>query len=286
MSKVAVVADSTCCLPQELFKQYDVSVIPILIVHNGKTYRDGIDITPNEVYQIMRRREELPTTSTPSAGDFLECFAHLGQTTENILCITLTSLQSMTYDTAMLAREQAKETMPDTRIEVFDSRATAGALGLIVLEAARAASRGADLDEAIDVARSVMQRANFLAMVDTLYYLARTGRVARAAAWAGALLDMKPVVEHSPLVGETTGVARPRTRAKAIKRLLDLMSERVGDKPVHVVTCHADELEEGEKLRDEIGRRFNCTELHLTEFTPGMGVHAGPGIVGMGFYTD
>lgn len=286
MKKVAVLTDSTCCLPGELVERYDICLAPLLIVYKGNSYRDGIDISPSEVYKIMRRRKDLPTTSTPSPGDFLDAYCQLSQKAESILCITLTGLQSKTFEAALIARENAREAIPDTTVEVIDSRAVAGALGFIVLEAARVASQGAELTRVASAARNMIGRVNFLAMVDTLFYLARTGRIARAAAWAGAILNMKPILEHSTSVGETTPVARPRTKAKAIERMLELMAERVGDSPVHVIVHHADELEEGERLKAEIGSRFSCAELYLTEFTPGMGVHAGPGILAISFYTD
>ena len=286
MRKVAVIADSTCCLPSELVEKYDIFLVPLFIVYKGNSYRDGIDMSPGEVYTIMRRRKDLPTTSTPSAGDFLNVYRQLSQGAESILCITLTSLQSKTFEAAVMAKEEAREVIPDTAIEVVDSRAVAGALGFVVLEAARVASQGADLPQVANAARSMISRVNLLAMLDTLYYLARTGRIARAAAWAGAALNMKPVLEHSTSIGETTPVARPRTTAKAVKLMLELMAERVGDSTVHVIVHHADEQEEGEKLKAEIGSRFSCAELYLTEFTPGMGVHAGPGILGISFYAD
>ena len=286
MRKVAVITDSTCCLPSELVEKYNICLIPIFIVYQDKSYRDGVDISPGEVYKIMRRRKDLPTTSTPSAGDFLEAFRRLSQEAESIVCITLTSLQSKTFEAAVIASEKAREVIPDTAIEVVDSRAVAGALGFVALEAARVASQGAELPQVVDAARSMIGRVNLLAMLDTLYYLARTGRIAKAAAWAGSVLNMKPVLGHSTSVGETTPVARPRTKAKAVKLMLELMAERVGDSTVHVIVHHADELEEGEKLKAEIGSRFSCAELYLTEFTPGMGVHAGPGILGMSFYAD
>ena len=286
MKKVAIVADGTCCLPQELVEKHDIRLVPISLIYRGKSYHDGIDITPTEIYKIMRRREELPTTSTPSAGDFLEAYTDVSRTAQSILCITLTSLQSMTHGTALLARDRAKEVIPGTPIEVFDSRAVAGALGFIVLEAARAAERGADLPEVVNVARSVMARARVVAMVDSLFYLARTGRIGRAAAWAGTVLNLKPVLEHTTAIGETAPVARPRTTAKAVEVMLKLMARDVGKAPVHVNVHHADELEEGEKLKAEIASRFNCKELYLTEFTPAMGVHAGPGILGISFYAD
>ena len=286
MRKVAVVADSTCCLPQEIVERYDICVVPLHIVHEGKSYRDGIDITPNEVYKIMRKKENLPTTSTASAGGFLDSYRQASQKAESILCITVTSLQSKTFEAASAAKEIAKEEIPNTIIEVLDSRSVAGALGFIVREAARFASEGAELAEAIEAARNMMGKVNFLAMLDTLYYLARLGRIARAAAWAGNVLDMKPVLEHSPAVGETMPVARPRTRRRAIERMLQIMAARTGGSPVHVMVQHADELEEAKKLAAEIESRFSCVEMYITEFAPVMGVHTGPGLLAIGFYAD
>ncbi|MBM3157714.1 MAG: DegV family protein [Chloroflexi bacterium] len=286
MKKVAVIADGTCCLPVELVKQYDIRLVPIYIVFREKSYRDGVDITPGEVYKIMRRRKDLPTTSTPSVGDFLDAYREASHKAESILCITLTSLQSKTFEAALVARDKAKEVMPNVPIEVIDSRAVAGALGFVVLEAARAVSRGADLSQAASVARETMGKVTLFAMVDTLYYLARTGRIARAASWAATLLDMKPVLEHTPAVGETTPVARPRTKTKAVQLMLKLLAERVGNSQVHVIAHHADELADGEKLKETIGSKFKCAELHLTEFTPAMGVHAGPGVLGIAFFAD
>jgi len=286
MRKVAVVADSTCCLPQEIVERHDICVVPLQIIHEGKSYRDGIDITPNEVYKIMRKKENLPTTSTASAGDFLNAYRQLSQKAESVLCITVTSLQSKTFEAASAAKEIAKEEIPNTIIEVFDSRSVAGALGFIVREAARFASQGAELAEAIEAARNMMGKVNFLAMLDTLYYLARLGRIARAAAWAGNVLDMKPVLEHNPAVGETMPVARPRTKRKAIERMLQIMSDRTKGSTVHVMVQHADEMEEAKKLAAEIESRFNCAEMYITEFAPVMGVHTGPGLLAIAFYAD
>lgn len=286
MRKVAVVADSTCSLTQEIIEKYDIHVVPMEIIYDSKSYRDGIDITPNEVYKIMRRRENLPTTSTASAGDFLNAFRQLSQKAESILCITLTSLQSKTFEAAVAAKEIAKEELPKTTVEVFDSRSVAAALGFIVREAARVAGEGGGMDEAVETVKKMMGKVNFLAMLDTLYYLARLGRIARASAWAGSLLDMKPILEHNPCFGETMPVARPRTKKKAIERMLQIMAERTGSSPVHVMVQHADELEAAKSLAVDIESRFNCAEMLITEFAPVMGVHTGPGLLAIGFYAD
>ncbi len=286
MRKVAVVADSTCSLPPEIVKKYDIYVVPMIIIHEGKSYRDGIDITPNEIYKIMRKRENLPTTSTASVGDFLTAYHELSQKAESILCITLTGLQSKVYEAALAARGMAAEEIPETRIEVYDSRSVAAALGFIVREAARVASQGAELSEVLEAAQKMRDQVNFLAVLDTLYYLARLGRIAKAAAWAGSLLDMKPILEHNPAVGETMPVARPRTRKMAVERMLQIMAQRVGISRVHAMVQHADELAEAKALAAEIESRFNCAEMMITEFAPAMGVHTGPGLLAIGFYAE
>lgn len=286
MKRVGICTDSTCTLPPEVFREYDIRLVPIILHHDGKSYRDGIDISAGEIYRIMRRRQDLPTTSTPSAGDFLDVYRQINQSMEGVACITLTSLQSKTFEAAVVAREMAKERMPNAKVEVIDSRAVGGSLGFVVLEAARAAEKGGDLQQVCDAARRAMEGVVLIAMLDTLYYLARTGRVGRAAAWAGSILNMKPVLEHTTEVGETMPLARPRSKAKAVEFILQTMAERVGNATVHANVHHADELEDGERLKEEIGRKFNCAELYLTEFTPGMGVHTGPGILGVSFYAD
>ena len=286
MEKVAIVTDSACCIPRELIERYNIHLVPLLIIHEGRSYRDRIDINPAEVYKIMRKRKSLPTTSVPSLEDFLSTYRELSQEAQTILCITLTSLQSGVFNMASSAKEMAKDAIPNTVIKVIDSRAVAGSLGFIVLEAARIASQGAELPKVTEVAQSMMSKVGSFFMLDTLYYLARIGRIARAAAWAGSILDMKPIVAHFPSVGETTPVARPRTRTKAIERMLDIMTERIGDSRAHVMVEHADEFEEAEKFKATINSRFNCVELYVTEFAPSMGVAAGPGVLGASFYTD
>ncbi|MDY6916663.1 MAG: DegV family protein [Chloroflexota bacterium] len=286
MGRTVVVTDSVSCLPPELLSLYSIYVVPLLIIHDGRSYRDGIDISPTEVYRIMRKKGVLPTTSVPSPADILGTYLEASEKGESILCITVTGLQSKVYDTALLAKEMAKTELPGTTIEVMDSRAVAGALGFIVLAAAQAAHAGGSLDEVREAAESMVPRVNTVFALDTLYYLARTGRIGRAAAWAGVLLDMKPVVEHPPTVGETIPVARPRTKSKAVSLLLKIMAERVGDSPVHAVVHHGDDLEAAERLRDRVASQFNCVDLYLSDFPPAMGVHAGPGLLGISFYAE
>jgi DegV family protein with EDD domain len=283
---VAIVTDSTCCLPPELVQDYGIHVVPVYILYQGKSYRDRIDITPGEIYKLMRARKDLPTTSVPTPEDFLNTYRQLSQEAKSILCITVTSLQAGVFNMALSARAMAKEIIPDVTIDVLDSRAVAGSLGFIVLEAARLASQGAEMARVREAAQNVMNKVNFLGILETLYYLARTGRIARAAAWAGSLLNVKPIVGHFPSVGETTPVARARSKVKAIGVMLEMMGERIGDAKAHVMVQHADEPQEAEGLKATIASRFDCSELMLTEFSSGMGVHCGPGLLAVSFYND
>jgi DegV family protein with EDD domain len=283
---VAIVTDSTCCLPPELVQEYGIHVVPVYVLYQGKSYRDRIDITPGEIYKIMRARKDLPTTSVPTPEDFLNVYQQLSQKTKSILCITVTSLQAGVFNMALSAKAMVKEIIPDVTIDVLDSRAVAGSLGFIVLEAARLASQGAEMARVKEAARNVMDRVNFLGILETLYYLARTGRIARAAAWAGSLLNVKPIVGHFPSVGETTPVARARSKVKATGVMLEMMGERIGDAKAHVMVQHADDSEEAEGLKVTIASRFDCSELLLTEFSSGMGVHCGPGLLAVSFYND
>ena len=145
MGRVAVVTDSVSCLPREVVERYGIKIVPISVISDGKVYRDGIDITAKEVYEILASGRELPTTSSPSPGDFLEAFRELSTRATGIVCITISSDISMMYDSAMKAKEQAREEMPGVAISIVDSRTAGGAQGFVALEAARVAAQGADL---------------------------------------------------------------------------------------------------------------------------------------------
>ena len=284
MDKVAIVTDSIACLPKELAQRYGIYIIPITLIFEDKTYRDGVDITPSEAYRLLRTAKKLPTTSSPSPGDYLEAYRELSRHASSILCITLPQKVSMGFDSANQARDMVKEELPEVVIEVLDCQTAAGGQFLVTLAAAQAASSGADLAQVIEAAQSVMSNVEVVAALDTLYYLAKGGRVPRAAAWAASIFSIKPILRIKD--GEIRLLTRARTKPKAVRRLLEIMEQRVGQKPIHVNVMHADVLEEAEKLRDEISAQFNCVELFISDFTPTMGIHTGPGVLGLCFYSD
>lgn len=284
MANVAIVTDSVACLPVGLVEKYGIEVVPIQVIFGDKAYQDGIDITPRQFYAMLRKAEKLPTTAASLPGPVLEAYRKASQRASNILCITLSARFSGMFNSAMLAMEMAKEALHDVIIKVLDSRTAAAAEGFVVLAAARAAASGKSLTVIAETAKDVMQRVNLLAMLDTLYYLVKGGRVPKAAAWATSLLKIKPILTVKD--GEAHPVTNPRTTLGAMKRMLELMGQKiVKEQPLHVAVMHADALDRAIALRDEISSQFDCAELFITEFTPVMGAHTGPGLIGIAFYS-
>jgi len=283
-NKVAIVTDSTACVPREQVEKYRIEVVPVVFVFGDKSYQDGIDISPTEFYARLRRAKKLPTTSGSLPAPYLEAYHKASQIASSILCITLPSKLSGMFNSAQLAMEMAKEALPNVTIEVLDCGTAAAAQGLVVLAAARAAAAGKSLTEVVEVAKSVMQRVNLLATLDTLKYLVKGGRVPKAAALAGSLLQIKPIFTINN--GDAHPVTNARTNPGATKRMLQIMEQKIANgQPLHVAVMHADALDRAKELMSEISSRFDCAELFITEFTPVMGVHTGPGVIGVAFYS-
>jgi DegV family protein with EDD domain len=286
MSKVAVVTDSVACLPKELVDKYSITIVPISLIINGHVYRDGIDITPTEVYRLVeaKNNKTTPTTSSPSPGDFIQAYRGLSKSVDGIVCVTICSDISMMFNSANEAKQMISEEMPHLSINVVDSQTAGGAQGFVALAAARAAASGKDLSEVTRTAELMIPKVHMIAVLDTLYYLARAGRIPKIAAWAGSMLRINPILTFSH---EGIGLLeRARTKPRAVNRLLEIMELRTAGKPVHVNIMHANVLEEAEALRERIKPRFNCVELYITDFAPTMGVQAGPGIIALAFYSE
>jgi len=283
-NKVAIITDSVACIPKELAEEYSIEVVPLRIIFGDKVYQDGIDLSPVEFYTLFRQAKKLPTTATCSPTFFLEAYRRASRGAASILCITLSAKLSGMFNSAQLAMEMAKDALTDTTIEVLDCKTAAAAQGLVVLAAARAAASGKSLTEVIETTRIVMQGVTLLAMLDTLRYLVKGGRAPRVAALASSLLRIKPILTITE--GEAHPVTNPRTTAGAIERMLKIMRQKiVKGQPLHVAVMHADALDKAMVLRAQISSQFDCAELFITEFTPVMGAHTGPGVIGVAFYS-
>jgi DegV family protein with EDD domain len=282
---VAVITDSTACIPPELAMRYGVEVVPLHLIFAGRTFVDTITADTSEFYELLRTAPDLPTTAAPSPGMFLNAIARARLVGDSVLCITVSKQFSAMYDSARQAIELAKAETPDLDVRLFDSRNAAMAQGFVALEAARAGQLpGATLEDVMARAEAMTARVELLAMLDTLSYLARGGRVPRVAAWAAGVLQVKPIVRF-----QSSGVqliARTRTRKRALDQMLESFAAACGSQSVHLAIHHANALADAEYLHKLAGARVRLAELHITEFTQVMGVHTGPGVVGLAFWLE
>ena len=282
--EVAVATDSIASLPRELVEQYKIRIVPIGFYVGDKVYRDWEDVTPSQAYELFLKDPELFKTSAPSPGEFVKAYRELSKEARNILCITLSSKLSTTYNTACVAKEQTKPEIPQTSIKILDSQTATAAQGFIALAAARVAAEGKGLTEVTKVAEEIRDKVTFVVLLDTIRYVYRTGRIPKVAAQVGSMFNIRPILTISSGLVRFAGAVR--NKEHGINRLLRVMRNKVGLSPAHIAVMHVYALDEAKKLRERISSEFNCTELWLTEFSPLMGYACGVGAVGFAFYKD
>lgn len=282
--KVAIITDSIACLTREHVEQYGITIAPIPLSFKGKIYRDWVDITPDEAYELFLQDPGSFKTAGASPGIFLEAYREASKQAKNILCITLSAKLSGAKDAAQQAREDIKEELPQTTIEVLDSQTVTAAEGFVALAAARAAEEGKSLAEVVKAAEEMVGKVTFLAFLDTVRHIYRTGRIPRIAALAGSVLNIRPVLTVSSGMVRFIGAAR--SREGGVKRMLKIMRDRVGQSPVHVAVMHAYALDEAQKIKERVAAEFNCAELWITGFSPVMGYATGTGTLGIAFYKE
>lgn len=282
--KVAIVTDSIACLTREHVEQYGISIAPIPITFRGKVYRDWVDITPDEAYELFLQDPDSFKAAGASPGVFLEAYREASKQAKNILCITLSSKLSGANDAAKQAREEVKEELPQLSIEVLDSLTVTAAEGFVALAAARAAEKGKSLAEVVKAAEEMREKVTFLALLDTIRHIYRTGRIPKIAALAGSMLNIKPILTSSS--GAIRFIGAVRSREGGIGKMLKIMRNKVGESPVHVAVMHAYALDEAQKLKERVAAEFNCAELWITGFSPVMGYSTGTGTLGLAFYKE
>jgi len=280
MAKIAIVTDSVACVPPELVEEYNIHVIPFHVIWDGDDFKDGVDLTPAEFYRLFDENKAYPTTSQPSLADFVRTYARLSETADGIVSIHIPSELTGVVSVAETAAREAAS----VPVVVIDTGLATIAQGFVVLEAARAAASGATLDEVVAVAESMLPRVHFYATLDDLKHLHRGGRIGEAATLLGSKLRINPILSLEN--GRVRVFAVVRTRRTAVEKMLEMMWQHVGERQLHASVFHGDALSEAERIAKEIRDRFNCVEFYITEFTPVMGAHTGPGVVGLAFYAE
>jgi DegV family protein with EDD domain len=281
---VAIVTDSTACIPSELTLRYAIEVVPVHLIVGGRTYTDSLTADTAEFYERLRTSSERATTAAPSPGMYVEAIGRAARRADAVLVITVSAQFSAMYDSARAAIELVRAESPALDVRLLDSRNAAMAQGFVVLEAAREAARGADVDGVLARAEQMTGGMTLLAMLDTLSYLARSGRVPRVAAWAAGVLQLKPIVCFT--AGDIKLAARTRTRPKALSRMSAIFAEQTTGRRVHLAVHHANASADAEALLAAARGTSDLAEEFVTEFTQVMGVHTGPGLVGMAWWCE
>lgn len=284
-SQVKIVTDSSAHLPHEQRQKHDIAVVPLKAIFGTREYRDEIDLSNAQFYEMLPTAKEHPTTSQPSAGDFMEVYRPLLDAGKEIVSLHLPSKLSGTYASACAAKTeletQLKKAVP---LSIVDTPWLSMALGMLCIAAAQAAETGKSREEIVAMVNALIPKLNLIFVLDTLEYLRRGGRIGGARAMLGSMLNVKPMlqIEH----GLVEPLEQPRSRAKALKRLLQIMEERTHHQPVHASVLHAMSPDDAAALEKEVRSRFQCKEFYVTEIGSVIGVHTGPNAIGLAFYTD
>lgn len=280
MGYVKVIVDSTADIPKGLAEELEISVIPINVQIGGESHLDGVTIQPKEFYDKMKSVPDLPTTSQPSPIDIIEVYREaINNGTKEILSMHISSKMSGTYQSALLAKSMIEEEYSDVNIVVLDSKSVTYAFGVMAVMVARAAKQGKSLQELVELAERVRQEEVLVALVDTLEYLQKGGRIGKAAALVGSLLNIKPIISISD-DGEVMAIDKARGKNKAINRCFELLKEKVPSGPVHAAILHADRLDQANQWLAKVKDTFDVKEEWIVDIGPAVGTHAGPGTIG------
>ena len=269
---VKIVTDSVADLPSQVVSELGITVVPLNVRFGTEVYRDGVDLTAEQFYDRLVHSQTPPVTSVPSPGSFAEVYDKLAEETDEILAIILSSRLSGTYEVALQSIGLMKR---KCRVEVIDSQWAVMAQGFIVMKAAKAAQAGASLDEVIAVTRNNIPRVDMCAAFDTLEYLKRGGRIGRAQAFLGSMLNINPIITLKDGVVEPAG--RTRSRAKAIERLYNfaMSFSHIEEIAIEDAACPDD----AELLVEQLGSRFPKKHIYRSKTTPVIGTHTGPGLL-------
>jgi DegV family protein with EDD domain len=279
--KVAIVTDSSASIPEELMRGLDIHVIPLWLHWGEDRLRDGVDIQSAEFYKRLEMEDNIPTTSQPSAGEFIEFFQRLKNEYEGIVAVLVSSKLSGTIGSAQAAVGQ----MADFPIRIVDTLNVSMGLGYPVIAAAQASVEGKTFDQVVAVAEKMAARAYFLFAVDTLEFLHKGGRISGAKAFLGTALSIKPVLHFDE--GLIKPLVQVRTKKKAIATVLEKAEERLGGKKMMAAAVVDSNVpDEGDKVAEMVRERFGLSEVMRGGISPVVGTHAGPGAVGLAFYTE
>lgn len=279
---IKIVTDSTSYISDEYIKKYDIKLVSLNVIINGVSSRE-VDIENEVFYEEIKNSKEIPKSSQPIPEEMLNTFREIVEDGDSIVGIFLSSKMSGTYSNANMIKDMILEDYPDADIHILDSKTNCMQMGFAVIEAARTASEGKSINEVINAANHVINNSRFLFTPETLEYLKKGGRIGGAAALFGNVLQIKPIL--TVVNGETSVFKKVRTRKKAIEEIVKTVLEEIeakgfGDIVVHHINCQEDGLKLAKALENKLGKK-----VEIQSIGPVIGVHVGPGSIGIAYYT-
>ncbi len=290
---IRIVTDSGAHLPHELRRQWNISVVPLIVLFGAKTYKDEVELSNEQFYEMLRREKVHPGTSAPAPGEFAAVWKPFVEQGDEIVAVVLPRSLSATYASALNAKAQLEaECGQPLPITVVDSQFVSMATGFQVLLAAQLARAGKSRDEIATAIKSLEERISRVFLLDTLEYLRRGGRIGNGQAFLGTMFSIKPLLQV--VNGKVEPLERVRSRKAGLNRLIELVTQPphthsaapVGSGPLHVAVLNAAALSDAEYLENELRARFNIAELYQASIGPVIAAHSGPQAVGLAFYRE
>lgn len=280
MAKLRIVTDSTADIPESVRKRLGIEMVPLKVHFGDETYLDSVTLHSVEFYEKLKQSPVMPASSQPSPADFLDVYKRIlaEDPDAHIVSIHISSAMSGTLQSAELAKSLLDD--PD-RLTVFDSRSASYGIGMLAVAAAEMAAKGASLEEVLEKIRRMREKYTVYFLVDTLEYLQKGGRIGKAAAVLGTLLNIKPILSIDA-EGEVTSVDKVRGSKKAVQRMIELFKqnpELSGE--VDVVIAHSNDAQAAENMEASLRANFNVRRVTMITLGPVIGTHTGPGTVGV-----
>ena len=267
---VRIVTDSTADLSPQLAKELGIEVVPVYVRFGDKSYKDGIEISYDEFYEKLVNGHIYPTTSQPTPADFAKVYQELSKETDEIVSIHVTGKLSGTYNSALQGKELANS---KSNITVIDSESITMGLGIITMSAARLALLNENLTRILEDVKQTIKNTHLRGTFDTLKYLALGGRIGKARALLGSVLNVKPIVTLRD--GEISPIGNVRTRTKAVEKLFEFVKSALNIQELAVV--HNTTPDEAYSLKDRLSSLVSSNRLHMARLGPALGAHGGPG---------
>jgi DegV family protein with EDD domain len=267
---VKIVTDSTADLPSQLAKEMGITVVPVYVRFGEEVYLDGVDMSEDEFYRRLEKTTVHPSTVQPGPQDFLEVYRKLSPKADGIVSIHVSAKLSGTCNSALMAKDMLDTKCP---VEVVDSEMTTMGLGLLAIAAATMAKKGESIDKIVKEVKKTIPKIHLLCLFDTLKYLLLGGRIGKAKALLGSILNVKPMITLKD--GEVVPAGQVRTRAKGIDKLLEFGQNAKKIQDLAVV--HSTTPDEAKHLAKRLGPVFDQKRIRMSRVGPALGVHVGPG---------